>query len=176
MESKIKTPCDDSLKAMPGDSITFVDPATMLPMDGIVKVAGWQPSPKGGKVWTYECTEGQLVPHMQVSQVIKPVVEKTVTTHLIDDHRDDELRRGLHVDPIEKIALARENLIYATSASDFAPQLKTAIYCLLEGDSKNLEVAAFLISQRARQVKELERAGIDFNLVQPTKQNPKEDL
>lgn len=60
----------DSLMGMPGDLITYREFGGFVTKQTI-KVAGWQPGPKGGKIWTYETVDGQIVPHTSVLKIEK---------------------------------------------------------------------------------------------------------
>ncbi len=67
----MKAPCVNSLSAMPGDRIEFLTNVEGMHVRGTVMTAGWQPAPKGGKIWTYETNEGTLVAHTQVVKIEK---------------------------------------------------------------------------------------------------------
>ncbi|NJM09372.1 MAG: hypothetical protein HC883_00270 [Bdellovibrionaceae bacterium] len=56
-------PCEDSLRARPGDIIHFEDRRE------IVTECYWQSTPNGGKCWTYRTDWGSQVPFDQVKKV-----------------------------------------------------------------------------------------------------------
>lgn len=136
--------CDDSLSALPGDLISWNEDGILNSFS--VKTAGWKPSPKGGKVWTYETESGVSVPASQVLKVTKGIFDcekerasKTSNTDLFNNQLYMKMTDNLVLPPV----------------------IRTAIHCLVRGDRKNLEVAAFLIDQRARELRELESASLN---------------
>lgn len=124
----------DALSAMPGDQISFND--LNGTNTGIVRSAGWQPTPKGGKVWTYELEDGSLVPNTNVIKVTRGVLKKNSVETL------DEITGKAH-------------LLKAVELADISSTIKTAIFCIVRGDVENMEVGRFLIDQRIRELKEL---------------------
>lgn len=127
-------PGHDALSAMPGDSIEFKD-GTGFSV-GRVKTAGWQPAPKGGKIWTYELEDGNLVPNTSVLNVTRGALEKN-SVETLDD------------------ITGKAHLLKAVEQADISSTLKTAIVCIVRGDVANMEVGRFLIDQRIRELKEL---------------------
>lgn len=129
--------CEDSLSAMPGDKIAWNLPDGVT-TTGYVETAGWKPTPKGGKVWTYETEDGVSVPSSQVIRVTKT-------------------RLSLHkqIESLDEVANT-QSFMKSADSLNLPPVIITAIHCLINGDRKHLEVAAFLIDWRTRQLKDLE--------------------
>lgn len=124
----------DCLTGMPGDILHFKSDEGVVEQ-GIVRVAGWQPSPKGGKVWTYETISGDLVPNTSVIKVEKVPGKlncEDSKKSVFDDHSD---------------------FMKALEALEMSAILKTIIFCVISGDAKNLEVAKFLIERRLSELK-----------------------
>lgn len=133
----VETPSHDALSAMPGDEIYFRYEQGVA--TGIVKTAGWQPKPNGGKSWVYETDDGTLVDNTQITKV----------------------NRSINVSPknLESIASSssygEKTYLSALDALHISNMLKTASHCIYMGDIENLQVAQFLIGQRIKQLKEL---------------------
>lgn len=122
----------NTLGVMPGDDIHF--DIGSGPDWSTVKTCGWQPGPNGGKIWTYETTEGTLVPHTHVTDIRKFKLKNDVTV---------------------KVQVKKQDFVASLYELDISPDLKTAMYCLFNGSLKHLEVAEFLIGERIRQLNEL---------------------
>lgn len=65
-----KHPSDDALSALPGDTILFLNGDKEIDR-GIVSTTMWVPSFKGGKIYSYELTNGTIVANDNVTMVIK---------------------------------------------------------------------------------------------------------
>jgi hypothetical protein len=116
----------DILGAMPGDRIRYETGEGL--QWGIVKAAGWQPTPNGGKVWTYETVDDCMVPAGTVVEVTQSA------------------RSGVS-DEFESLpAMRKEGLLLMLEDCDFPSIIKVAISCLVKYDQpRSLEVAQFLI-------------------------------
>lgn len=124
----------NQLSAMPGDVIIFQNGS--IEGVGTVRTAGWQPAPNGGKIWTYELEDGNLIPNTSVKTVTRGASEKNSVETL------DDITRKSH-------------LLKAVEQAEISSTLKTAIFCIVRGDVANMEVGRFLIDQRIRELKEL---------------------
>lgn len=142
------TPSHDALSAMPGDKITY--DTGICKQTAVVKTAGWQPDPKGGRVWTYETVDGELVANNNVVEVQK--------YNMPLDQSDNLLK---YVGSPEELFDAEKALYQSVDKAPIPTVIKTAIHCLIMGDVKNLEVASFLIDTRAKQLRELQAAGMN---------------
>lgn len=134
-------PSHDALSAMPGDDIVY-DTGEALSSE-TVRTSGWQPTPKGGKVWTYETMSGVLVPNTSVREVRKKVLAPSQTM----------------IESVSEESLSVSNIDLPTFLSivdkiELPTILKSAIHCMVKGGEKHLEVAGFLIDLRAKQVRE----------------------
>lgn len=137
-----KSPSHDALAATPGDTIVYVENG--LIMRAVVDAAGWLPSPKGGRVWSYTLPSGQIIPNTQVTKVEKASYADNTGVYV-----GDVTTKASWVDrPLFEFHKALEKL-------EISASLKTSISCLLAGDDESLKVAQFLIGTRIRQLKEL---------------------
>jgi hypothetical protein len=134
---------DKALTAMPGDAILFEQEGISLWAK--VKTAGWQPTPNGGKTWTYETADGILIDHTKVLDVEKMWKSPQVIVTALDKEQDQTGSSRYLMQEIESTALPT--------------MLKAAVHCVLMDDEKNLEVAAFLINNRVKQLRELSIGG-----------------
>lgn len=163
-------PCEDSLKGMPGDSICFYN-GTEQKTD-VIESAGWQPTPNGGKVWCYKTVYEDIVPNTSVYKIEKCVppaaVKRTFKGEEIEAIESlDPIREEMPIDPY-----GYQTLMMAAMACDIPMQFKTAISLIVDGDWKSLEVAAFLISQRSKQLKELDSVKNSVMSFDSSKQQP----
>lgn len=131
------TPCDDALKAMPGDEIQFDDNGSKV--SAIVQSAGWHPTPKGGRVWCYELWDGAIINNERVLKVTK---------------MQNEVARPE----------TKTNLIVIVDQLQIPSSLKTAMTCIVKGDLENLEVAQFLIRQRISDLENARSLAVDPEL------------
>lgn len=120
---------DIRLSGMPGDTVHFQNETGQA--TGIIKAAGWQAAPKGGRIWTYELTSGEFVPNLLVTMIYK--------------------NRQNGVDTINSLA----ELLKTIDRSDLPSTIKTVINCLVKNDLKSLEVASFLLNQRIEELNKL---------------------
>jgi len=169
----------DALSAMPGDEIFYDDPEQRINGSAIVKSAGWQPSPKGGKVWTYETCFGDLVPNTSVSKVVKAIrSEPTVREQCLgitDAGKEIVSISDIHNMPSD--VFLQQELLQIAEGLNLQPTYRVVLACILQNDAENIEVAAGLLKIRARQLRELEAAANGFGqLKTPSTTNPlKED-
>jgi len=153
-----QAPCYNALSAQPGDRIFFKN-NNGDEVHETVKNALWTEAPKGGKIWTYETTDGYLVANHRVTKVLPPVSftddtlsleEKAVTKQLIESEEFGNL-------------IAKQKLRQLILRTGISPSLQTVIGCVMDGDAANLEVAAFLISKRIKELQELAAASKSFD-------------
>ncbi len=186
---------ENSLSAMPGDTIRYKNDCD-IEVNGTVRAAGWQPAPKGGKIWAYQTVEGELVSEAKVVSVItgtKPFPTEAKPTHKIGgmdfEHaplphqivggnqidQDIDLTQFLGGSISPEISL-RQELMSILEKLNLQSTYKVAIACILEGDADSIQVAADLLKIRARQLKELAACGPGFGAFQAPTTNPlKED-
>lgn len=179
-------PCDDALKAMPGDIITFeTDEGVITGPGGIVKTAGWQPSPNGGKIWTYETMSGVMVPNTQVIRVEKrsgtyvesifqqdkpPGIKLRSHDKMMEEGLTDQF--GNELSEINDEIRLQQELMHIADRLNLSPTYKVVMACILANDLENVEVAVGLLRIRARQLKELAAASYPaFGPIQ-NNQNP----
>ncbi len=149
-------PCHDALSAKPGDRIHFTNNGGMQ-VDEIVKNALWTDAPKGGRIWTYETTEGNLVHNDCVTKVDRALrlQEPDVNGGFSLDAK--AVTKQFSESSLKQV-LAKQKLWQLVSEAGISPSLFTAIGCVMDGDAANLEVAAFLIGKRIKELQELESA------------------
>ena len=133
-------PCDLALQAMPGDKISYQSPDSVG--SEIVVSAGWQPAPKGGKIWTYQTQSGALIPYEIVTKVEKNNVSTPQPTLSIELEHDDNY-------------YLKRDLLSLIDRYEMSSSLKTAIFGIIEGDEKSLIVAEFLVHQRLSQLRSM---------------------
>lgn len=146
-------PCDGALNARPGDEIHFTLDGILI--KDLVKSSGLVPTGNGGRVWTYETINNSSVPYSIVEKVVKGEGNNVEEIPPFKISLSPSLQKE-NIDVEDLFGFA--TLGFAADRSELATVLKTAVHCLIMGDYKNLEVASFLISQRAKELKELEFA------------------
>lgn len=147
--------CSDSLSAMPGDKIWWrgVDE---IDQASTVKIAGWQPAPKGGKIWTYETIEGELVSNNQVLKVEKAVLNNAPN---FAEQSEKAFSMGGSIQEVQMMpseVFLHQELLQIAESLNLAPSYRVVISCILSGDVDSIEVAAKLLNIRAKQLRELE--------------------
>lgn len=134
----------DALSGMPGDEIYYDSDSGVK--KARIMTAGWQPTPNGGKVWTYETTDAILVPNHAVREVHKrprPSVS-------------DEMSALEFIGSVSDVKVySTQEFMKALDMIDISAAIKTAIFCALEDDKENLKVAVFLLKKRLKALEEL---------------------
>jgi hypothetical protein len=135
-----RVPSHDALTALPGDRITFWNDCNEQD-SAYVKTGFWAEAWKGGRVWSYELHNGEIVPNDKVV-----AVEKMSPLHCEQEALANDLWNEVY---------GKRNDYCGTSValgiiddSDLPSVLKTAIGLLVEGDLKSLEAAKFLVETR----------------------------
>jgi hypothetical protein len=183
------TPCENSLSAMLNDSIKFFSQEG-IPTNEVVLSMGWQPAPKGGKIWSYYTSGGNNVPHTDVVEVIRnqrgPIPREAMQSqpgqisndkiegvnNIENKSWDDDVHRKIELIPPE--IYLRQELMAIADSLNLQSTYKVVLSCILEGDVDSIQVAADLLKIRARQLRELSVAnGFDPN--QSTTNPLKED-
>lgn len=123
---------DFSNQALPGQYVTYKTDQGIK--KGLVKECGWVEVPNG-KVWTCTMQDGEIVP-----------VDNIIDVAPIVDQGDNVCLTALY---------SRKEILKALDTLNISMILKTCIYCLLEDDIENLELAAQLLNKRIKQLIEL---------------------
>lgn len=123
-------------QAMPGDQVRWECPSHGLCWATVKNVKA-QPTSNGGKIFVYECEDGELIPFDKVKEIkytgraefLKSLPPKP-------DHLEDVEAKAYFKILIENFELPSD--------------LKTAVACILENDKENLNIAFYLIQKRLK--------------------------
>lgn len=140
-------PCADNLSAMPGDMIDYFDPGTGAIVQAVVQSAGWLPGAKSGKVWTY---------WTNLESTVHADLVTKVTKRKFGEQKPVALEYKEELETVYDL----QHLMLTTERSALSTSMKTVIHCIVQGDPENLDVAAFLLKDRARQLRELENVSL----------------
>ena len=132
----------NSLSAQVGDKVTFQDAFGMTKTSTVVE-ALWVEAPKGGRIWSYRVSDGDIIPNESVSAIDARKSEMS---------SDDYLKPS----PFEGVSSMELAMLIIEDSDEVPSVLKAAIQCLIDGDLKSLDTARFLVGNRINQVMKMQ--------------------
>lgn len=125
------------LAGLPGDYIVFKSD-NGISCEEKIRNTLWVETPKGGKIWSYETENGNIVPNTNVETITRDSIECDDKTNIVSGGFDTKLQFYKSLDKL-----------------DISSILKTIISLILDDSIKSLEVASFLLNSRIKQLGEL---------------------
>ncbi len=141
---------DDALKALPGDRIEHWTTHDQTEKKwSTVKVVGWIFPPQGGRIYSYETTDNELIPNDHVLQVEKMQVAPSL-----------KQPAGENVERYE--VLEFKDQIRASTCLSW--EMKMAVNCIFDGSIEDLKIARLLVNKQIKALEQLDRLVKEMNL------------